>query len=67
MPRVSSPSVVDLPRSTFPTTAHLTSGVRDMLAGGNRNRTEALRCLVVTVKSTRACIEARFNKVHFSR
>ena len=54
MPRVNTPSVVDLPLSTFPTTAHLTSGVKDTLAGGNRNKTEALGCPVNTVKSTHA-------------
>jgi hypothetical protein len=55
MPRVNTPSVVDLPLSTFPTTAHLTSGVRDTFAGGNRNNIEALGCPVNTVKSTHAC------------
>jgi hypothetical protein len=33
-PRVSTPSVVDFPESTFPTTAHLTSGVDSTVGGG---------------------------------
>jgi len=55
LPRVNTPSVVDLPLSTFPTTAHLTSGVRDTLAGGNRNKIEARGCPVDSVNSTHAC------------
>jgi hypothetical protein len=40
-PLVSTPSIVDLPLSTFPTTAHRTSGMRDTSGGGNRSNTEA--------------------------
>lgn len=37
VPLVKTPRVVDFPLSTFPTTAHLTSGVRDTFGGGRRS------------------------------
>lgn len=55
MPRVNTPRVVDLPLSTLPTTAHLTSGVRETFGGGSLNKTEALGCPVNTLKIGQAC------------
>lgn len=43
-PLVKTPSMVDLPLSTFPTTAHRTSGVNETFGGGNRRRTDARGC-----------------------
>lgn len=36
IPRVRTPSDVDLPQSTLPTTAQRTSGTNSMLGGGTR-------------------------------
>ena len=40
-PLVRTPKVVDFPLSTFPTTAHRTSGVKATLGGGNRSSNAA--------------------------
>ncbi len=42
IPLVRTPNVVDLPLSTFPTTAHRTSGVVATSGGGNRSSNAAL-------------------------
>lgn len=51
VPRVSTPRVVDFPLSTFPTTAHRTSGVRETLRGGSRKRSDIRGCPVLTSQS----------------
>jgi hypothetical protein len=46
VPRVRTPNVVDFPLSTFPTTAHRTSGVKDTLGGGSLRSKEIRGCRV---------------------
>jgi hypothetical protein len=50
IPRVSTPRVVDFPLSTFPTTAHRTSGVRETFRGGNR-KSRVVRARLVRVSN----------------
>jgi hypothetical protein len=53
-PRVRTPRVVDLPLSTFPTTAQRTSGVRETLGGGNRNNIDVRGCFNLDSKRMEA-------------
>ena len=48
IPRVRTPKVVDFPLSTFPTTAHRTSGVKDTFGGGKRRSNDIRGCPVLT-------------------
>ena len=55
LPRVRTPNVVDFPLSTFPTTAHLTSGVSETLGGGNRSNRDARTGAILDSNSKDAC------------
>ena len=57
-PRVRTPNVVDLPLSTFPTTAQRTSGVRATLGGGNRSSSAARGTLSVNLYNVEVCHNA---------
>lgn len=55
LPRVNTPNVVDLPLSTFPTTAQRTSGVVETSGGGNRKSKAARGCSGLLSKSIEVC------------
>lgn len=54
VPRVRTPSVVDLPESTLPTTAQRTSGSEETFRGDSRQRRLARGCGHVEWNNTEA-------------